>query len=424
LRRTDGRIRGQVLWGLVDQGCMSAVNFGLTVAAARLLGPAGLGEVFVGFTFYLLALSLQRALIADPLVVTSAALAPDERQRATRAATTVTVALASGLVVVTGAVGLFLPAGLGRGLGLFAPWIPAALLHDLFRMVLFRDQRGAQAAGNTVASLIVTVAAMAVSWNFQDGWAVVGSWALGGVVGAALGLARTRAWPARPSEAWRWWRERAWPLGRWLGAESVINNARLQLTSLLLGGLLGTGDLGGLRAADSLFGLMTLVGPGLAMVGLPAVVRALEASVAGALALAARIGGVALAIVAVYLFGVGSVRSDLMGLLFGSQFVGFADLVIPIGVAQLFGAGVLGFSLFLKACSAGRALMWYQLVYSVAALALSVGMAVRYGVQGAAWGLAGAGLACAILMVFLTLRVAAGHVRQPPRMLAPPGKLQ
>ena len=61
-------------WGLVDQGFSSATNFGLTVIAGRLVGPKGLGVVYIGFSLYLFVLSFQRALVTDPLVVSSAPL--------------------------------------------------------------------------------------------------------------------------------------------------------------------------------------------------------------------------------------------------------------------------------------------------------------------------------------------------------------
>jgi hypothetical protein len=59
-------------WGLFDQGFSSATNLGLAVLAGRLTGPGGLGVVYLGFTAYLAAISLQRALVTDPLVVYSA----------------------------------------------------------------------------------------------------------------------------------------------------------------------------------------------------------------------------------------------------------------------------------------------------------------------------------------------------------------
>jgi O-antigen/teichoic acid export membrane protein len=411
LQRAGAGIRGQVLWGLVDQGCSSATNFGLTVVAARLLGPGGLGAVFVGFTAYLVALGLQAALIRDPLVVASAALAPEERQRATRAATTATLALATGIAIVMAMTGLVLPPGLGRGLVLFAPWIVPALLHDLFRTALFRDQRGAHGARNAVAWLAVMTATLALAWNLRSGWAVVGSWGLGAATGAVLGLATTRAWPERPTAAWRWWRERAWPLGRWLGGESVLGAAHTQVTTLLLAGVLGVAELGGLRAAQSLFAFMTLVGPALAMAGLPALTRTLQESMGAARALAMGMSAVALVFVAVYLVAVGSFRGEVMALVFGPEFGPFADLVIPVGVMQLLAAASIGFTMFLKASSEGRTLFWMNVTHSASTLAFTVGLALYAGVQGAAWGFALAAAVGAGIAIVCAFRVATVRAR-------------
>jgi O-antigen/teichoic acid export membrane protein len=414
LRPASVGIRGQVLWGLVDQGCLSATNFGLTVVAARVLGPEGVGAVYIGFTIYLVALGLFWALIGDPLVVSSAALAPEERQRATRAATTATLALAAGSALVTATAGLLLPSGLGQGLVLFAPWIVPALLRDLFRMALFRDQRGAVAACTAVAWVGVMTVTLTLVWDLGSDWAVVGSWGLGATASAALGLAGTRAWPTGPVVAWRWWRARAWPLGRWLGAESVLTSAQAQVMTLLLAGVLGVAELGELRAAQSLFALMTLIGPALAIVTLPAVARSLEASVPAAQALATRMSVAALSFVLIYLAVIGGLRDQVVVLVFGKEFEAAADLVIPIGLAQLMTAASIGFTTFLKACSEGRKLFWLHLSYAVSLLALTVSLALYAGVQGAAWGFTLASAVGSSLAVFLAFRVAAVRGRRQP----------
>jgi O-antigen/teichoic acid export membrane protein len=420
LRPASAGIRGQVLWGLVDQGCLSATSFGLTLVAARELGPEGVGAVYIGFTIYLVALGLFWALIGDPLVVSSAALAPEERQRATRAATTATLTLAAGSALVTATAGMLLPSGLGQGLMLFAPWIVPALLRDLFRMALFRDLRGAAAACSAVVWVGVMTVTLILVWDLQSDWAVVGSWGLGATASAALGLASTRAWPARPVAAWRWWRTRAWPLGRWLGAESVLTSAHVQVMTLLLAAVLGVAELGGLRAAQSLFALMTLVGPALAIVTLPAITRSLETSVPAALAQATRMSVAALSFVVIYLAAIGGFRDQIMVLVFGKEFEAAADLVIPIGVAQLLTAASIGFTMFLKACSEGRKLLFMHLTYAASTLAFTVSLALYAGVQGAAWGFTLASAVGSSLAVFLAFRVAAvrGRLQRAADLLA------
>jgi hypothetical protein len=54
------------LWGFASQAASSSTSFGVSLVAALALGPSGLGRVFVGFSAYLIALGVQRALILDP----------------------------------------------------------------------------------------------------------------------------------------------------------------------------------------------------------------------------------------------------------------------------------------------------------------------------------------------------------------------
>ena len=70
--------------GRADVGCRgsglsSFTNFGLSVLAGRLLGTAGLGVVFLGFSMYLLVLSAVRA-IMEPFVVATSAMNEEEQQ--------------------------------------------------------------------------------------------------------------------------------------------------------------------------------------------------------------------------------------------------------------------------------------------------------------------------------------------------------
>src|ERR687897_566004 len=83
------------VWGFVGQGCSSATNFGLSVMAGQLLGPRGLGIVFIGFVAYQLVLGLQRAVVTQPLIAQTAPLAALHRLPPSYSGLTVT--LATGL---------------------------------------------------------------------------------------------------------------------------------------------------------------------------------------------------------------------------------------------------------------------------------------------------------------------------------------
>src|SRR6266571_8752896 len=198
-------------WGCIDQGFSSVSNFGLTILAARLLGPKGLGVVAIGFATYLFALSFQQALISQPLVITSSTLTPSARSSATNDSVFATMAFALTAALVLAGVGSLLPGAVGRGLFIIAPWVVPALLQDHWRAVLFRDGRGRAAALNDAVWIVGMVVALPVAWSIHTGWAVVGCWGFGAALAAALGFVQTRVAHLGPVSAWKWWSRDAWP---------------------------------------------------------------------------------------------------------------------------------------------------------------------------------------------------------------------
>jgi O-antigen/teichoic acid export membrane protein len=402
--RARGRAGIQVSWGLVDQGFSSATNFGLTVIAGRLVGPKGLGEVYIGFSLYLLVLSFQRALVTDPLIVSSAALSARRRDAAGRAA--LTLVLTGGLVATALMLLLarIVPGPVGRGLVLFAPWMVLGLAQDFWRALLFRNGRGAAAALNDgiwVASMVLVVP---VAWWTRSEWAIVGTWGAGASLGGLVGFAQTRMRPVRPGVAWRWWREEASSLGRWLGVENALLAAQAQVLIIVLAAVLGARDLGGLRAVEAVFAPMTLVGEAMGLPGLPLLSQSLATSYAAARRWARRLSLVTVGMVLAYLLVAGSVRTQVLSLVFGDSFKSFGNLVVPIGVAQLIFAGGSGFWLLAKAASRGRALVIARAAGSTTALVAAATLASIQGLTGAAWGLAlGTGLGSG-LIALLTRR--------------------
>jgi O-antigen/teichoic acid export membrane protein len=389
-----------VSWGLVDQGFSSATNFGLTVVAGRLVGPKGLGVVYIGFAIYLLVLSFQRALVTDPLVVSSAALSGARRTAAGRAA--LTLVLGAGMVssLLMAALGLVVPGPVGRGLLLFAPWMVLGLVQDFWRALLFRDGRGAAAAFNDGVWLAGMALAIPFAWAARSQWAIVATWGVGASLGGLVGFAQTKLRPRRSQAAWRWWRREAMALGRWLGVENALIAAQTQLLVVLLAAMLGAHDVGGLRAMEAVFAPTTLVGEAMGLPGLPLLSRSLATSFATARRWATRLSLVTLALVAAYLLATGAFRSQLLSVVFGDEFRRFDHLVVPIGLGQLLFAAGSGYWLLAKAASRGRALVVARLVGSTTALGTAAGLAAVNGITGAAWGMtAGVGLGAAVIAV-------------------------
>jgi O-antigen/teichoic acid export membrane protein len=403
-RRAGTSERGNFAWGFVSQGASSLSNLLLSLLAGRLLGPSNLGAIFVGFSYYLLALGFQRSLITDPLLAATSSLDHDSRRAPTRSALTMTLLLSSSFTILL-AVGAMVVSGqIGHSLILFVPWLVPALIQDFWRSILFREGRGGAGAINDTVWLAGMVVALPLVLLLRNDWIVVANWGFGALVATAAGFIQARVRPAAASVSTRWWRTRAWHLARWLAAESVAYTLTSQLIVFLLAGVLGTRDLGGLRAVQTIFGPLTLLAPALALPGLPALSRAAAASADRAVRLALSMGGLAVLLVGSYIAVAGSLGDDLLNWVFGRSFGSFGVLIWPIGVGQILIAGTMGFALLLRAQSRGKALLAARLIGSISSLILVLGLAVTRGVTGAAWGMALAGGLTSLALVAFSTR--------------------
>ncbi len=407
---TDGK---RLAWGTLAQIFSSTTNFGLSVLAARMLGPAGLGIITIGFSVYLMALAFARAVVSDPLIVLSSPMAPPMRAAATQRALTVVIALGIAAAALAMLLGAWLPGTLGRGLILFSPWIISALVQDFWRSVLCRDGREPAAAGNDAARTIGMALALPVAWTVRADWSVVACWGAGTACGAALGFVQTRLLPAPLASTPAWWRRTTWPLGRWLAAQTVVYTVAAQASVFLFATLLGPAALGGLRAAQTVFAPLTFLSPAASLVGLPALARRLASDGRGAKALAIRLSAVLLGLTIIYVAAVSFRSRMVLSLVFGQSFTAYDPLLLPTGVAQLLVASGLGSAILLKAAGRGQALLWSELLGGISTLLLIALLASTHGLLGVAWG-----MTCAWAIHTLSTVAFAGTARvgsSPPR---------
>ena len=377
-------------WGLFGQSLSSAKNFTLTLVAARLLGPSGLGVVAIGFSVYLITFVLNRALVLDPLVVSSARLARPERRRWSRNAVTIVLSMSCGVAVLLMVAGMLVPGHAGRSLFLFAPWIVPALLQDSWRVILFRDKRGGRAAANDGVWLAVMLLALPLAWDIATDWALVGCWGLGATAGALLGFVQTGAVPAPLPRAFTLWRAESWQLARWLTVEQMVYVLDSQGAVFLIGGLLGASAVGGMASILSVFSPLSLLGPAIALPGLPAMTRALARDARWARTIAARISVAMAVMVGTYVLVLSAAASFVVPRLFGSSFVKYEYLVPPLGIQQVITAGGAGLVLFMKASRRGRGLFRVRVIGTTLNLTLVALAAVFSGLAGVAWAMVAA----------------------------------
>ncbi len=403
--------RGYV-WGFSGQAFSSATSLGLTLIAGRALGPSGLGVVAIGFSGYLLVVSMQRSLVATPLVTETAALPLAARAQSTSSGLTMVILLGVGATGVFAALGVFVGGSIGRGVLIFACWLLPALLHDYWRAVLFRENRSHLAAVNDGAWLVTMLAASSVALSLRSEWAVASAWGMGAVCGAILGAVQLRIRPNGMRTAWKWWREKAAGLGRWLVIQDGLTYIAGYVMILLLIKIVGTSAVGGLRAAQTLFAPYSLIGPALALAGLPAMARALASSTTPARHLAWRLSLASTLLAVVYVAAMIVAGGTLLRLFFGDSFAVYDDLVVPLGVWQIVAAPILGFVIFLKAQRRGSGLVLSTVLDTLVSVTLVSLFASWYGLEGAAWGFAPGSLAALATVVFL---VARGPTRREAR---------
>lgn len=396
LRRTG------IVWGLADQSLSSLTNFALAVLAARRLGPADLGIVSIGFSSYVITLMLLRALVTDPAIVSASAPAVD-RDHAVRSSITVTIAAGAGIALIFAVSGWMLGGAIGQGLLLFAPWIVPALVQDFWRFALFSAGRRGSAVLNDGVWVIVMSATLPFAWRSTGPWAIVSCWGLGATVASLVGVLQTRAVPGHVRASLRWWRREGASLGGWLAVETAFLALGSHGAVFLLALLISPAELGGLRAVQSIFAPLTLIGPAITLPGLPAITSALRQSPTDARAMATRLNLAALGLTGAYIAAFLVAPGRLLGLVYGDGFSQFADLVGPVAVAQLAHAAAVGYILLLKGGRRARVLALARAAGTVVALTLAGFLAGRHGVVGAAWGLA-FGVVVSMLLIMLSSR--------------------
>lgn len=380
------RFRTALRWGVAAQILSSATNLGLSVASGRLLGPNGLGVVSIGFATYLVAQGLQRALITDPLRVSIAGRAGTEVRRVVHHGFTlalsscllVTSAFTLGAVVIRGSV--------GRGLLIFAPWVGVALMQDFWRWALFGADRAQAATANDGVRAVFMVLTLPLAFWAGSDWAVVASWGAGAAAAATFGWFQSVPRSAGMRSAWVWWRREAMPLGRWLALESLVVVTGGAAITFIVASLLGTEALGGLRAVDTIFAPMTLLGQALELPGVPHLSELWRSSARAARVAAARVSGIALVLLTAYLAFAFSLRGHIMTAVFGPEFGHLYRLIAPVAVSEWIYAGGLGFVLLLKASGRGGARLLSEAVLDATAICLVWAFALRGDIVAAAWG--------------------------------------
>jgi O-antigen/teichoic acid export membrane protein len=247
---------------LGDQALVSGVQFLTTVMLVRELGLETFGVYSLLWLGVMLAVGMQRALIAQPAMAIAPRLEPDERRAYLSAATTLQLLFSVGSVALTGLIyGLVLAAGTTEVLR--GTWLPlvasvcARQLHGHVRAGFFLRGRRIEALWNDalayggqalVLGLLMFLGRLDVASAL---WAVAGA----GGLASALGLARQGPW-CRDRAQLQAAAGRHWGSGRWLAALQGLRFVSSNAFLVAGGVLLGVGAVGAFKAAQSVIGVL------------------------------------------------------------------------------------------------------------------------------------------------------------------------
>lgn len=187
---------GRLAVSIASQGLSSVTNLGLTVLLVAVAAPAELGRWVAVTAVYLLALTLLRSTVTEPMVAAAAATQAEQPAADGPRAAALWIGTARARRVLgafatlaTVGVGATVGPGVG-GTALMAVVMIPLLAQDASRYLAWARSRPTVVLGLDALWLVVSVVALLAAVLLAgrlDPTAVVASWAAGGVVGAVAG---------------------------------------------------------------------------------------------------------------------------------------------------------------------------------------------------------------------------------------------
>lgn len=269
-------VRSRALWTFAGQGLSSASNFLLTVVVLAVATPGEFGTFAVGLTTFLLCAQLGRYALGMPVMVlysASRSAGPGEWRRPVGLSLTLGAVVGSGLIGAAALFGNTLPGGRAT-LGVLGLFLPMLLLQDTLRFVAFAAGRPSLAAASD-GSWIVLQALGFLALAGSGHRSVAALLAVWGAAAAAAAVGSAIALGAPPElRGGNGWLRTHRVLVRRLAVEFVLTSGSYYALNYGLVALAGATELGRLRAAQTLFGPISVLLLGGTSLGVPEGVRA------------------------------------------------------------------------------------------------------------------------------------------------------
>jgi O-antigen/teichoic acid export membrane protein len=369
----------RVAWGLMDQVLSSASNFVVTIIAARSLSASAFGAFALAMVVAMMTVFLARGLASDPLATAHASDDADELAAAARAGAFTALVVCVTVGVLTAATGLVIGGTAGRVLLVMALFLPGITLQDYLRYVLIIQGRARTTFLNDLFWLVAELPAMIWVVSAGGGAALLlAAWGLTGTLACALGFVQAGTGIGHPGLVRPWLRRHRdlWPF-------FVLDNIVYQSTNLVVVVVISLttslAQVGGFRAAMTVFAPLAILGRGVVGVAVPELARRRH-DPRGVERLSLLIGWV-LAPTAVVWAALSLLIPDATGRAFlGDSWDLARPLLLLAGFSIAAGQFAVGTAVGIRALGAGRHGLTARMVVSVIAL---VAAAVGGYVDGA-----------------------------------------
>lgn len=397
----------RTVWSLGDQAVSSLTNVALTIMVARSVSADEFGTFSLLLGTYLVCVTVVRGLTSEPLLVRFSAAERTTLSRAVSQSSGATVVaallLALALTAVVLATGLVpeLPALI------FLATLPGLLLQDHWRYVLLAAKQPQKAFANDVAWALVqllAVTTLALTDHLTLGLLVL-AWGGAANVAALVGLLQVRVRP-RMCRAAQWLREQGDLAGRY-AAEGFAFQGATQATVFFVAAVAGLAAAGSLRAAQTMFGPLTVLALSVRLALVPEAVRAASRSLRRMTRLVLAAAALFATVTAAWSVAVLLLPDAAGKALLGSSWALAVPLLVYVAVDRLANALSIGPFLGVRGLADSRRSLRARVV--VAALTVLGGMvgALVDGARGAAIGAAASSLISIVVWGYAFLRALA-----------------
>lgn len=379
-------------WSIADQAISSLTNFAIAIIAARLLDTEDFGGFAAALAVYFFAASLTRATCGELLIIRHSAGEAHSQARAALGGALLLGLMASAVA----AAGWFLFDGaFGSALAALTFTLPGLLLQDTFRYLFVAEGRPPAAFANDAVwagAQIVLVGGVVIADEVTT-FTIVLTWGLAATVATVVGFVQARCLPdLRAASSWFRKNRELWP--RYLG-EFFATMGAWQVMLLAVGAIAGLTAVGGLRAAQVLYGPLHFVFYGARLAVIPEGVRDHARGATVYFRQALQTGAVLVLLAAGWTLVIVFLPDSIGEALLGDSWADASEVRLSFGLYMVTQAAIIGATVGLRivvaaASSLGAAMLSAVVIIAIPAATATSGDLVAIGWAVAAGGAIGA----------------------------------